>query len=207
MKKLFPVACLALALAAVSLLAQGPLTPIANLRGRTDSAGSLMTAYTISVPPLTPLTNIANLKGRTDSAGSLLVTTTTGVGGSPVVVAYGRQTAQVAADANVVTYTVGSSDGTFEVSANVLVTTATTHNFDVRVTYTDEGNTSRTIEEGFMTPPLNFQVVVVNTNGAVPYAGMALHIRAKAATTIVVSTIGTFTTVVYNIEGLIKQVI
>ena len=63
--------------------------------------------------------------------------------GVPGIVAYGRSTAQTAAVASVTTYTPGA-DGTFEIGANVLVTTATTHSFTVACAYTDEGNTART---------------------------------------------------------------
>ncbi len=44
------------------------------------------------------------------------------------------------------------------------------------------------------------------SEGAVPYQGLEITIRAKAATTITIATTGTFTTVVYNVEGCIKQV-
>jgi len=67
------IACvLAVLLGSVILLAQGPLTPLMNLRGRTDANGYLMVtpgAYSGSDGPLTPL---SNLRGRTDSNGYLL---------------------------------------------------------------------------------------------------------------------------------------
>ena len=53
--------------------ADGPLTPLMNLKGRTDANGYLMTnggAKTGSDGPLTPL---ANLRGRTDANGYLRV--------------------------------------------------------------------------------------------------------------------------------------
>jgi hypothetical protein len=53
--------------------------------------------------------------------------------GMPVIQAQGRTTAQTAAVASVATYTVGASDGTFEISANALATTATTFSFSVEV--------------------------------------------------------------------------
>lgn len=129
--------------------------------------------------------------------------------GVPSIVASGRATAQTAANASVATYTVGAADGSFEVSANVLVTTATSHNFQVTCAYTDEGNTARTVTS----VPLylvggagaGVQANIVNTAGAVPYMSTPLYIRAKAGTTITVATTGTFTTVTYNVEGVIKQ--
>jgi len=61
-----------------------PLTPIANLRGRTDSSGYLIiNANATGLPAQeTPLTPIGNLRGRTDSSGYLLVRCTVGCTGS-----------------------------------------------------------------------------------------------------------------------------
>ena len=117
-----------------------------------------------------------------------------------------RLTAQTAAVASVATFTVGASDASFLVSANVLVTTSTVHNFTVTCTYTDEGNTSRTITMPFIALAGTVGTTIVNTAGAVPYEGVALQIRAKAATSITLATTGTFTTVTYNIEGFIQQI-
>jgi hypothetical protein len=47
---------------------------------------------------------------------------------------------------------------------------------------------------------------IANAAGAVPYEGVPLHIRAKSGTTITIATTGTFTTVTYNVEGLISLV-
>jgi len=131
--------------------------------------------------------------------------TTTGV---PVIRAYGRSTAQVAAVASVATFTVGAADGTFEVSANVNVTTATTHTFGIEIAYTDETNAARIQNPEFSLIGGNFTNSISNTNGVATYVGVVYHIRAKAATSITIRTqaAGTYTTVVYNVEGLIKQV-
>lgn len=117
----------------------------------------------------------------------------------------GRATAQTAANTSVATYTLGAEDQSFEVSANVLVTTSSAEAFTVTVDYTDEGNTARTIT-------LNFQILAgtigtgINfANGAVPYEGIPVHIRAKASTAITVKTAGTFTGATYNVEGIIKR--
>lgn len=129
--------------------------------------------------------------------------TTTGI---PVIRAYGRATAQAAANASVATFTVGAVDGSFDVSANVLVTTATTHSFAVNVAYTDEGNTARTTPFGFcLAGSFSFTGTIANAAGAIAYVGLPYAIRAKAATAITITTTGTFTTVAYNVEGLIKQ--
>ena len=129
--------------------------------------------------------------------------------GIPVIVANDRVTAQAAAVASITAYTVGATDATFEVSANVLVTTATTHSFTLTCAYTDEGNTARTLT-------LTFGLVaggvattsIANATGAVPYHGVPVTIRCKAATSITIASAagGTYTTVVYNAEGIIKQV-
>jgi hypothetical protein len=119
----------------------------------------------------------------------------------------GRATAQTAANASVATYTLGASDASFEISANVLVTTSSAEAFTVTVDYTDEGNTARTIT-------LNFQLLVgtigtaINfANGAVPYEGIPLHIRCKASTAITIKTAagGVYTGATYNVEGIIKK--
>jgi len=127
--------------------------------------------------------------------------------GIPIIQALGRATAQVAANASVATYTNGAADGSFEVSANVLVTTATAHAFTVACAYTDEGNTARTLTFSFSLVAGGTLVTsVANANGTVPYMGFAQHIRCKASTAITIATTGTFTTVVYNVEGCIKQI-
>lgn len=118
-----------------------------------------------------------------------------------------RATAQTGANASVATTTVGASDATFLISANVLVTTATTHAFTVTCAYTDEGNTARTATLSFtLVAGTAIVTSVANAAGAVPYQGLGIMIRCKAATTITIATTGTFTTVVYNVEGSISQI-
>ncbi len=127
--------------------------------------------------------------------------TTVGLG-FPVLVARERKTAQTGAINTMATYTNGATDATFTIFANVLVTTATSHNFQVQVSYHDEGNTART-SALFFTSGSN---VIPDGGGAVPYEAAAITIRAKASTTITIKTAGTFTTVVYNIEASIAQI-
>ncbi len=121
---------------------------------------------------------------------------------------FGRPAAgQTGAVASVATFTVGAADASFFVSANVLVTTATLHNFTVTCAYTDEGNTARTITMNFaLVGGAALTTAIANATGAVPYQGVPLHIRAKASTAITIASTGTFTTVTYNIEGLIQQI-
>lgn len=134
---------------------------------------------------------------------------TTAATGFPIIVAGGspcRFTAQSAAVSTVCTYT-PTADASFLIDANVLITSSTTFNFNVNVTYTDEGNTSRTLTLQFtQTASQNIVVSIANANGAIPYSGLPTHIRAKANTAITVLTTGTFTTVTYNVEATIRRI-
>lgn len=125
--------------------------------------------------------------------------------GVPAIYKVGRATAQAGANASVAAYTLPALDGSYEVSANVLVTTATTHNFTVTCAYTSEDNVARTLTFNFSSLAGVLATPIINTGGAVPYEGVPLHIRCKASTTITIATTGTFTTVAYNVEGIIKQ--
>lgn len=133
--------------------------------------------------------------------------------GAPAIYGFGRKAAQTAACIStggspnpVTTYTNIATDGSFLVTCNVLITTATLHNFTVTCEYTDEGNTARTATftlNNLAGTPLT---AITNTGGAVPYEGLPMHIRCKASTSIKICTAGTFTTVVYNVEGSIMQI-
>lgn len=161
------------------------------------------------------ITNSATLAGAvlvvndTSITSSVLLTNYNAINtagwGIPAIYASGRSVAQTAAVASVAAYTVGAADGSFEISANLLVTTSTLHNFTVTCTYTDEGNTSRTATLAFQLLAGTSVASITNAQGAVPYEGSPIHIRAKAATSITIATTGTFTTVTYNVEGIIKQ--
>lgn len=126
--------------------------------------------------------------------------------GTPAIYGYARPAAGQVGAVTLSTYTVGATDGSFLVSANILVTTATLHSFTVTCTYTDEGNTSRTLTLQLSTIAGAFITAITNAQGTVPYEGVPLHIRAKASTSITIATTGTFTTVVYNGEGAITQI-
>jgi len=131
------------------------------------------------------------------------------VSAQDLTVVTGRATAQAAAVASVCTVT-PAVDTSYDVCMNVLVTTATTHTFTCQCTYTDEGNTARTVTMPFRlvgdTTALTSSIT--NTNGAVPYNGVAVRIRAKAGTavTLLTQAAGTYTTVAFNVEGSIRQV-
>lgn len=101
--------------------------------------------------------------------------------------------------------TVGASDGDYDVTAYVLVTTSAVHNFTVTCDYTDESNTARTVTMIFSSLAGAVTTAILNTAGAVPYLGIPIRIRAKAATAITLATVGVFTSVTYNVEGSIRQ--
>lgn len=125
---------------------------------------------------------------------------------SPTYGTHGRSTAQTAAVASVATTTVGAADGSFLISANILISTSTLHSFSCTCTYTDEGNTSRTLTLNFSQLTGAFVTTLTNALGASAYEGVPVHIRAKSGTAITLATTGTFTTVTYNVEGHITQI-
>lgn len=123
-------------------------------------------------------------------------------------VASGRTVGAVAAVSSVAAYLVGASDASFEVFMNVLVTTSTTHTFTCECAYTDEGNTARTITMPFrLVGDTTALTSSIAATAAVPYHGVSVAIRAKAATTITLRTqaAGTYTTVTFNVEGFIRK--
>jgi hypothetical protein len=126
--------------------------------------------------------------------------------GVPAIYGSGRATAQTAANASVATYT-PAADGSFLVTANVLVTTSSAEAFTVTVSYTDEGNTARVLTFNFSLIAGTLSPNIAFANGAVPYEGIPLAIRAKAATAITIKTAagGTYTGCTYNVEGSISQ--
>lgn len=126
----------------------------------------------------------------------------------PIIRATGRATDQTAANSSVSTYTVGAADASFEISANVLVTTSGSEAFTVQCTYTDEGNTARTETMPFVVLAGTTTAAIAFANGAVPYHGAVIQIRAKAASEITIKTqaAGTYTGCTYNVQGIIKQV-
>jgi hypothetical protein len=132
-------------------------------------------------------------------------TTTKGFGVATVVAAT-RLGGQTAAVASVATYT-PPADGTFRVSANVLVTTSTTHNFTVTCAYRDENGTNRTATMTFLlVAGTALTTQIANATGAVPYQGIPIDIRVLGTNQITIATTGTFTTVTYNIDGCIEQI-
>lgn len=121
--------------------------------------------------------------------------------------AYGRSVAVTAAVASVATIT-PAADASFDVCMNILVTTSTTHTFTGQCTYTDEGNTGRTVTMPFrLVGDTTALTATIAQGSAVPYNGVPLRIRVKGGTavTLLTSAAGTYTTVTYNVEGTIRQ--
>lgn len=129
-----------------------------------------------------------------------------GAGSGLVTLSDQRVLAQTAANAAVLTCAVGAQDRTFLVSGNINVTASTTHSFGMTCTYSDETNTSRTLQLTFCTLAGTLLTAITNVQGTGAYEGLPLQIRAKAGTTITFATTGTFTSVTYNAEGTIVQV-
>src|ERR1035437_4040095 len=215
----------------------GPISVVGNAQigyssGQTAPANALIVSGKVGIGVTSP-TSILHLKAGTASAntaplkfntGTLLTTaeagavefltdayyattTTNAVRRMIVAGKTGRATGQTAANASVATYTLGATDASYEVSMNVLVTTATINAFTCECAYTDEGNTARVLTLQFSSLAGAFVTSIANAAGAVPYEGVPLHIRCKASTAITLRTqaAGTYTTIVYNVEGIIKQ--
>jgi hypothetical protein len=125
--------------------------------------------------------------------------------GVPTILSRGRATAQIAAATLINAYAV-AADGTFEVTGNILVTVATAFSITMTITYTDEGNNARTMALMFNSSASATATTLGNAQGAVAWASYPNYIRAKAGTTITVATAGTFTTITYNAEAMLKQV-
>lgn len=148
--------------------------------------------------------NNALIDGTLDVTG--LPTFPRGLGSVPAIVAVGRQTGQTAAVASVATYTVGATDGSFEVSAEAFVNSGSSYDFIVTVAYTDKGGNAHTLTLPFTKLDGSIVTDIVNAGGSVPYSSPVLHIRCKASTAITVATSGNFTLVGYDVESTIKQI-
>lgn len=124
--------------------------------------------------------------------------------GVPTIYKVGRSIAQTAANTSVVTYTTSATDGTFIVSANANITSFIAGTFNVTVDYTDETGTGRTLTLNFssITGTIGIALAAVG-----PFEGVPAHIRCKASTAITFKTAGTFTSLTYNVEGVIQQLV
>jgi hypothetical protein len=122
-----------------------------------------------------------------------------------LVITSNRLTAQVAAAATVVSLAIGAADATLRICADVNVTVSTTHSFSVEVDYTDETNTARTLTLPMIRLAGSIVTLITDTTGVGPYSATSTTIRCKAGTTATMKTLGTFTTVTYNVEGSFEQ--
>jgi hypothetical protein len=154
--------------------------------------------------------SVATSKFTVASASGLLTNynnvATAGVG---VAANYGsgRVTAKTnVASGTIATYT-PAADGTFFVVANVLVTATTACSFTMTVTYTDEGNTARTLILSFTQVAGIPLQTITNVTGTGPYEGVLVAVRAKGGTAITIQTAagGTYTGVTYNASADILQ--
>lgn len=122
--------------------------------------------------------------------------------GLVAVVARGHLAGQTSAAASVATFT-PASDGTFEICATALITAFTSGALNVRVSYVDDNNVSRTTDQLSF---LNFAGGISSgPNSTFSWRGLPCQIRAKGGSAITIFTNGTFS-LTYDIEGIIKQV-
>ena len=189
-------------------------TPIVQV-GATVDLGTVLsnlglraagTAYPITT------SGALSLTGTTIALNTITTYKTVVTAGWGVGAIYGQGRVDATTDARAAAaaaYTVGAADGSFQVSGNVLVTTSTTHSFSLDVSYTDESSTARVLILPMAQLAGAFVAggLITNVTGAGPYESAVMQIRCKAATAITIRvSAGTFTTVVYNSEGLIQQV-
>lgn len=140
------------------------------------------------------------LTGKVTSYNSI-VTEGNGMG---AIVKATRVTTQSSAG-TIATYTTPSADGSYLVSGNINVTAAIALSTSLNCDYTDETNTART-----MIIPITGLAGAFVAGGLAtttgPFESTVIHIRTKASTAITISTAaGTFTSVTYNAEGVIRQ--
>ncbi len=122
--------------------------------------------------------------------------------GFPSVKASGRQTGQTASIASLAAYTVGASDGSFQISGNVLVT-AISGTLGMFVAWTDEGGNSHSVQMFFTYQGLGSILITLTSMN--DFIGLSFGIRAKAGTTITVSTLILGGSATCNAEAYITQ--
>ena len=126
--------------------------------------------------------------------------------GVPVIVAAANIAAQTNA-ATVISFVTQPADSDFEIGAQMSVTASTALSTTFVCSYTDVANVARS-----MTIPVHANAGTFVAGGAITGAGVtvwetpAMNLRAKASTTITISTTaGTFTGVTYSASATIKQ--
>ncbi|OCX54247.1 hypothetical protein BEL04_08295 [Mucilaginibacter sp. PPCGB 2223] len=126
-------------------------------------------------------------------------------GGYPSMVSSAYLTGQTAFGA-VCSYTVGGSDANFEIKSMFSITTDLSSAINVQVTYTDETNTGKTVYLLWKAVGAQSTVITAGSTTADQHCPIPITIRAKAGTTIALSTNGTaLTSGQFNIAGYIFQ--
>jgi hypothetical protein len=149
-------------------------------------------------------TNALNGTSSASKIGQYASVNTAGWG-VPAIYSSGRNAAvNAAASTPINAFSVPALDSSYELTANVLITTLGSGSFTVTCTYTDEGNTSRTLTLPFY-PTSGTATTTINAAG--PWSSPTVRIRCKASTTISVQSVaGTFTGCTYNIEASLMQI-
>jgi hypothetical protein len=183
----------------------GVTSPTASLhlRAGTTAIGTAPLKF-ISGPLISPTPEVGAIEFLTDAWYGTITTNT--VRRMFVMSQTGRTIAQTAANASVLTFTLPATDGSYQISANVLVTTSSAEAFTVTCTYTDESNTARVATLNFQLLTGTIGVNIAFANGAVPYMGIPLNIRCKASTSITIATVGIFTGCTYNAEAFFNKI-
>lgn len=140
--------------------------------------------------------------GKTITSYNTFATVDMGV---PAIVASGRSTGQTAAVASICTFT-PAVNGTFEVSLNLLVTASSSFSILGNINYRGEDNIVYTLHPPITDGLGTIAVNATNSSGAIPWLGLSVYFRAKAGTAITISTSGTFSSVTYNVEAIIRKV-
>jgi len=97
---------------------------------------------------------------------------------------------------------VGASDATLVISANINIVSGTAFSFTVYCSYKNESNNTVMATMSFTKTAGTPVVTITNATGSGSYEGTPMHIRCKAGTPVAISTTGTFTDVVYNADGI-----
>ena len=129
--------------------------------------------------------------------------------GFPLIVAQSAATALNAADTNRINYTPPAVAGVYRLTYEVDVTTATTDNFHFVGTW--KGATGDALSQTLGgSDKLGTGLIagaITNTIGVGAYYGSVTFAIDNSGTAITLSTVGTFTTVVYNITAILERLV
>jgi len=107
-----------------------------------------------------------------------------------------------AATISTAAYVASTGDTSYEVSANVLVTTYSSGTFTVTCSYTDDSGTSRTLTLNFSNSAGTIGTAIAAADA---FTGLFQHIRCKGGTTVTIASTGTFTSLTYNIGASLRR--